>query len=111
VSGTLDVPEEKRDPAKEPRIVLIPTDERLRRAGFIEYPQLDQDYQFSAKGGRPGEYLAFAFAEADNSSFDDPEFYRLMESKGVKVKVGPGESKKVDLKLTAWPEEFAERLQ
>ena len=111
VSGTLDVPEEKRDPTKQPRIVLIPADARLRRAGVIEYPQLDQNYQFNGKTVRPGEYLAYAFAEADNSSFDDPEFYRLIESKGVKVKLGPGESQTVDLKLTAWPAEFADRLQ
>ena len=111
VSGTLDVPEDKRDPSKQPRIILIPTDERLRRAGFIDYSTVDQDYHFSSKTVRPGEYLAFAFAEEDNSSFDDPEFYRLIESKGAKVKLGPGESQTVDLKLTPWPEEFADRLQ
>jgi hypothetical protein len=111
VSGTLDVPEDKRDPAKQPRVVLIPTDERLRRAGFIDYSTLDQDYHFGSKAVRPGEYLAYAFAEADNSTFDDPDFYRLMESKGVKVKLGPGETQTVELKLTPWPEEFADRLQ
>ena len=111
VSGALDVPEEKRDPAKQPRIVLIPTDERLRRAGFIDYSTVDLDYHFSSKSVRPGEYLAFAFAEADNSSFDDPDFLRVVESKGVKVKLTPGESQTVDLKLTPWPEEFADRLQ
>jgi hypothetical protein len=111
VSGTLDVPEDKRDPSKQPRIILIPTDERMRRAGFIDYSTLDQDYHFGSKAVRPGEYLAYAFAEADNSTFDDPDFYRLMESKGVKVKLGPGETQTVELKLTPWPEEFADRLQ
>jgi hypothetical protein len=33
------------------------------------------------------------------------------ESKGAKVKLAPGESQTVDLKLTAWPAEFADRLQ
>jgi hypothetical protein len=111
VSGTLDVPEEKRDPTKQPRIALIPADARLRQAGLVEYPQLDQDYRFNSAHVRPGEYRAYAFAEADNSSFDDPAFYRLIESRGAKVKLAPGESQTVDLKLTAWPAEFADRLQ
>ena len=47
----------------------------------------------------------------DISSLDDPEFLRAVQGKGVKVKVAPGESQTLDLKLTPWPEEFADRLQ
>jgi len=111
VSGTLDVPEEKKGAIGNPLVALLATDARLRDAGWNDYPAVDQEYRFQSKNLRPGEYLLLAFDEGDVKSLMDPQLYQLMESKGVKVTLGPSESKAVDLKLLAWPAELADRLQ
>ena len=111
VSGTLDIPDEKKGAIGSPLVALISTNARLRQAGLIDHPAIDQSYRFQSKNLRPGEYLAWAFEEGDINSFSDPEFYRLVESKGVKVTLGPNESQTVELKLLSWPAEFADRLQ
>jgi hypothetical protein len=111
VSGTLDIPEEKRATLSQPVVVLFPADERLRKGGQLDQAQIDQNSHFESKDVRPGEYLAFAFEDADYSTLSDPDFYALVQSKGVKVTLAPSESKTLELKLLAWPAEFADRIQ
>ena len=111
VSGTLDIPEEKKAALRQPVVVLFPADERLRQAGLMDQSQIDQKNHFESKDVRPGEYFAFAFEDADFTTLSDPEFFTQIQSKGVKVTLAPGESKTLDLKLLPWPAEFADRLQ
>jgi hypothetical protein len=111
VSGTLDVPGETKGAIEKPLVALLATDARLRRSGGVDSPEVDQELHFRSRNLRPGEYLVWAFEEGDFASLSDPEFFRLMESKGTKVTLGPGESKSVSLKLLDWPAELADRLQ
>lgn len=111
VSGTLDIPEEKKAALRQPLVVLFPADDRLRKAGQLDQSQIDQKNHFESKDVRPGEYFAFAFEDADYATLSDPEFFTLIQSKGVRVTLAPGESKTLDLKLMPWPAEFADRLQ
>ncbi len=111
VSGTLDIPEEKKATLRQPLVVLFPADDRLRKAGQLDQSQIDQKNHFESKDVRPGEYFAFAFEDADYSTLSDPEFFTLVQSKGVRITFSPGESKTLDLKLMPWPAEFADRLQ
>lgn len=111
VSGTLDIPEEKKPTLRQPLVLLFPADDRLRQAGQMEQTQIDQKGHFEHKGMRPGDYLAFAFEDADYTTLPDPDFFTAIQSKAVKVTLAAGESKTLDLKLLPWPEEFADRLQ
>jgi hypothetical protein len=111
VSGTLDIPEEKKATLRQPLVSLFPADDRLRQAGQMEQTQIDQKGHFEHKGLRPGDYLAFAFDDADYPTLADPDFFTAIQSKAVKVTLAAGESKTLDLKLLPWPEEFADRLQ
>ncbi len=111
VSGTLDIPEEKKATLRQPLVVLFPADDRLRKAGQLDQSQIDQKNHFESKDVRPGEYFAFAFEDADYATLSDPEFFTAVQSKGVRVTFSPGESKTLDLKLMPWPAEFADRLQ
>jgi hypothetical protein len=108
--GTLDIPPEKRAALKSPLVVLLPTDARLRRAGTIATSAIDGNNHFQHTGVRPGEYLAFAFEQANQSTFEDPHFYTLIQSKGERAILAPGESKTLSLKLLPWPPEFADRI-
>jgi protocatechuate 3,4-dioxygenase beta subunit len=111
VSGTLDIPEEKKATLRQPLVLLFPADDRLRQAGQMEQAPIDQKGHFEHKGMRPGDYLAFAFDDADYPTLADPDFFTAIQSKAVKVTLAAGESKTLDLKLLPWPEEFADRLQ
>ena len=111
VSGTMDIPEEKKAALRQPVVVLFPADDRLRKAGQVDQSQIDQKGHFESKDVRPGDYLAFAFEDADYPTLSDPDFFTAVQSKAVKVTLGAGESKTLDLKLLPWPEEFADRLQ
>ena len=111
VSGTLEIPEEKKATLRQPTVVLFPADDRLRKAGQMEQSQIDQKGHFESKSVRPGEYLAFAFEDADYATLSDPEFFTAIQSKAVKVTLAASESKTLDLKLLPWPEEFADRIQ
>jgi hypothetical protein len=109
-SGALDISSEKRAALKSPVALLIPTDVRLRRTGVSVISAIDANNHYQHTGVRPGEYLAFAFEEANSSAFDDPHFYALVQSRGERVTLAPGESKTLSLKLLPWPPEFADRI-
>ena len=111
VSGTLDLDIQRRAGLKNPVVLLIPTEARLRRSHMIGYMWIDGNGRFQSKAVRPGEYLSFAFENENPSRFEDPEFYMLMQGKGERVALAPGESKTLSLKLLPWPTESADRIQ
>lgn len=111
VSGTVEIPEDRKANLRSPTIVFVPADPRLRIASQFSIAPLDQTNSFELKNLRPGDYLAFAFEEYDYSSLDDPEVLAALESKAAKVSLARGESKALTLKLVPWPEQFADRLQ
>jgi protocatechuate 3,4-dioxygenase beta subunit len=111
VSGTVEIPEDRKQHLRSPVVLLLPADARLRNAGQSGNRQLEQTGSFEFKNIRPGDYLGLALEECDSGSLDDPEVLAALESKATKVSLSRGESKQLTLKLVPWPEEFADRLQ
>lgn len=111
VSGTVEIPEERKAALKSPSIVLLPADARLRESDSRHVAQLNQNNGYELKNLRPGDYIAFAFEEYDYASLQDPEVFAAIASKGTKVSLAANESRSLDLKILPWPEQFADRLQ
>jgi protocatechuate 3,4-dioxygenase beta subunit len=111
VNGTLDIPEERKSTLRQPMVVLFPVEDHLRKSGHVPQIQIDQNNHFEGKSLQPGEYLALAFEDSDPSTLYDPEFFAVIQSKGEKLTLAPGESRTLDLKPLPWPTEFADRLQ
>jgi protocatechuate 3,4-dioxygenase beta subunit len=111
VSGTVEIPEDRKANLRSPAVVLMPADPHLRNAGQISIDTPNQTNGFELKDLRPGDYLAFAFEEYDSSSLEDPEVFAAIEGKATKVSLTPGQSKELSLKIMPWPEQFADRLQ
>jgi protocatechuate 3,4-dioxygenase beta subunit len=111
VTGTVEIPEDRKANLRSPTIVFVPAGPRLRSASQFSIAPLDQTNSFELKNLRPGDYLAFAFEEYDYTSLDDPEVLAALESMAAKVSLARGESKALTLKLVPWPEQFADRLQ
>ena len=111
LSGTVEIPDERKASLRSPSVVLLPADAQLRKANLRNIAQLNQDNGFSLKNLRPGDYIAFAFEESDFGSLLDPEVFAAVESKGTPVSLAANETKNLSLKILPWPEKFADRIQ
>jgi hypothetical protein len=111
VSGTVEIPEERKAAMRSPSVVLLPIDVHLRSPHRGNVAQLNQNNGYELKNLRPGEYLAFAFEELDYASLQDPEVMAAVAGKGTKVTLAANESRSLNLKILPWPEPFANHLQ
>ncbi|MGO9242747.1 MAG: collagen binding domain-containing protein [Bryobacteraceae bacterium] len=111
LSGTVEIPEERKAALKSPTIVLLPADARLREFDPRHVAQLNQNNGYELKNLRPGDYIACAFEEYDYPALQDPEVLATIASKSTKVTLAASESRSLDLKILPWPEQFADRLQ
>lgn len=87
-------------PNSKPRasIVLIP--ETLNEDGSgIHYGNSNPDGSFSVKGVPPGHYRAYAFEEVDNQQFQNPDFCKQVESKGLEIEFKENDKKQIQLPL------------
>ena len=69
---------------------------------------LDQFLHFTKERMPPGKYLAFA-VEDDSDLWNNPEFVKLLQSKGKEVKLGENETVNLHLKLI--PKEETDRVR
>jgi hypothetical protein len=88
--SALDV-EGKASPAST--IALISADGKARPVSAIA----DDNGSFQFPNLRPGTYKLFAWYEAGDDQWPDPEFRKGYEKHAVEVTVGPGESQNVQL--------------
>lgn len=69
---------------------------------------LDQFLHFTKERMPPGKYLAFA-VEDDSDLWDNPEFVKVLQSRGTEVKLGENETANLHLKLI--PKEETDRVR
>ena len=103
INGTLDTSEISSEGAGF--AVAIPADAKFRLVDQVRPSPVAQDGSFSIRGLRPGEYLVFAFDQYQSGALEDPEIFKQVEQKGVRVKVTAGQTSSAQVKLTPWPEE------
>jgi hypothetical protein len=106
LKGTLNPPDDavgRGEREGNPAVILIPTDARLRGVNMVAPARVSLKNSFEVPGLRPGEYLALAFDDIDESQLQDPEFLAVLEPLGVRVQLAPGETQTVTLKWSAWP--------
>jgi hypothetical protein len=92
------------NPVLDATIVVFPGDERLwtYQSRFIRTARPDQDGKFRVTGlPGPERYLAVAVQGLEDGQAADPEFLAAIKELGIKVELGEGESKSVDVKLSA----------
>ncbi len=102
ISGSLEASE---TPGEGESCVAIPADPRFRLVDQIRAMPVMEDKTFTIRGLRPGEYILFAFDQIQHGTLQDPEIFKQVEQKGVRVKVTAGQTSTAQLKLTPWPEE------
>jgi hypothetical protein len=69
-------------------VVLVPRQSGRNRPDLYKCVITDAQGRFQMSGVAPGEYDLFAWANVENGSWFDPEFIRIHEDRGKRVRVG-----------------------
>ncbi len=103
ISGRVDTSEGPGE--GQAMAVAIPAEPKFRLVDQPRAMPVTQDGAFMLKGLRPGEYLVFVFDQFQGGALEDPEIFKQVESKGVRVKVSASQTSTAQVKVTPWPEE------
>jgi hypothetical protein len=80
-------------------VYLIPADPARRSQQSVRSAVPDQTGAFTLNNLRPGDYLAYALAEADWGIWDDPDEFRAIESKAKKLSLKATSRESIELTL------------
>ena len=83
-------------PVVDAYVVTVPTSETVRRPGAYQRVQTKPKGQFEIHGLNPGEFVVIALEKAPED-VRSAEFLQKYVDKGVKVSLGEGERKSVEL--------------
>ncbi len=88
------------------QVVLLPeTSDADLKSSETRLGVLDQSGAFTVKDAvRPGEYTLYAFEGVPNGAWTDAEFIKEVGGKGVRIKVGEGDVKTVEVPLIPRPD-------
>jgi hypothetical protein len=101
VSGV--VTNTKGEVLKDYSIVVFPQDRDkwTPNSRYLRTTRPDQDGRYKVTGLPPGEYRVIALDYVDSNEWNTPEFLDGIRSKAAPFSVNEGETKTVDLRLTA----------
>jgi hypothetical protein len=93
----------KGDALKDYSIVVFPQDRDkwTPSSRYMRTVRPDQDGRYKVNGLPPGEYRVIALDYVDPNEWNSPEFLDGIRSKAMSFSVNEGETKTVDLRITA----------
>ena len=93
----------KGEALKDYSIVVFPQDREkwTVNSRYMRTARPDQDGRYKVNGLPPGEYRVIALDYLDQNEWNSPEFLDSIRNKATAFSVNEGESKSVDLKITA----------
>jgi hypothetical protein len=93
----------KGSPVLDATVVVFPGNEKLWtfQSRFIKAARPDQDGRYRVTGLPAENYLVVALQGLEDGQAGDPEFLAAIKELGTKLELGDGETKAVDVKLSA----------
>jgi hypothetical protein len=88
---------DRREPMANVTMALLPETVLRPRADLYRTATTDATGQFNLVGIGPGYYKAFAWEEVDRDAWQDTEFMKPIEGRGVPVEIREGSQGSVDL--------------
>jgi hypothetical protein len=98
------VTDTKGNPVLDATVVVFPDDDKrwTFQSRFIKAARPDQEGKYRITGlPGPGDYLVVALQGLEDGQAGDPEFLANIKELATKLEIGDGESKSVDVKLSA----------
>jgi hypothetical protein len=92
------VEKETHQPAAGATVLLAP-DSHRQQSNLFKTSAADQYGHFSVKGIAPGGYKLFALEQMEWGAYQDPEFLKPYENKGVAVTIREGSHETAQLRL------------
>ena len=93
-------------PADNSVVVIAPAASRRENPDAFRTATTDQVGLFSVRGLLPGEYTVLAWEEVEAGAYQNPEFLREFESRGVKATVEGGRRHVVDVRVIPKSERY-----
>lgn len=90
--------EDNQQPSSGATVALVPDASRRSQPRLFQSAAADQQGRFSLGGVSPGEYKLFAWEDVDSGAWQDPDFLRDFESRGLSVSIDEGSHQTVQLK-------------
>jgi hypothetical protein len=93
----------KGEAIKDYSVVVFPQDRDkwTPNSRYVRNARPDQDGRYKVNGLPPGEYRVIALDYVDSNEWNTPEFLDSVRPKATSFSVNEGESKSVDLRITA----------
>lgn len=97
------VTDAKGNPVLDATVVVFPSDEKLWtfQSRFIKAARPDQEGRYRVTALPAEDYLVVALQGLEDGQAGDPEFLATVKELATKVEIGDGETKAVDVKLSA----------
>ncbi len=97
------VTDAKGNPVLDATVVVFPTNEKLwtYQSRFIKAARPDQDGRYRVTALPAESYLVVALQGLEDGQAGDPEFLATVKDLATKLDLGDGETKAVDVKLSA----------
>jgi hypothetical protein len=103
--GTIEgrVLDEDRKPAINAKVVLVPESSRRKRGDLYKNASADDLGRYRLSGLTPGNYKVFAFERIEDGAWQDSDFIKLYENRGMPVRVQEDQHGMADVTLIrAW---------
>ena len=111
--GTIEgsVVEKEKDvddahPAANATVVAVPEEKYWKLPDRFVTGVTDQHGVFTIRGVPPGSYTLYAWQDAEDGLWRDPNFLKSQEANGTAIKLEENSDQKVDLKLSPISEEW-----
>ena len=85
-------------------VVLFSKEQSYLAEDFLITTRCSVDGKFAADRVRPGEYAAMAFRRVERDLLLEPSFVQRITRGAVSVRVEPGRTASVELRVSAWPQ-------
>jgi hypothetical protein len=91
----------RQEPLANIKVAVVPGAPDRHRNDLYKSATTDQSGRFRIQGLAAGSYIVFAWEEVEDGAWQDPDFIRGYESRGMSIRIRDGADESVTLTVIA----------